>query len=534
VLLEALLPKACELVVDATCVNDRTIVIEMHSTRLECACPKCGGRSPRVHSRYVRQPADLPACGYRVRLMLTVRRFFCDDAPCPRRTFTERLPPFLAPYARRTHRLAGQQLHVAFVAGGEGGSRLLALLAMPASSATLLRMIRQAPEATESTPQVLGIDDWAKRKGHTYGTILVDLEERRVVDLLPDATSETVETWLKEHPGVEIVSRDRGPEFIKGIRDGAPDAIPVADRWHLLTNLGDTVQRWLTGKRACLRAAAGAIDEADSPKQADAKGLGATSPATQTPGYKHRLVRYQEVMDLYTEGWMQVDIARRLGLGPNTIRRYIRAGSCPPSAEYTPRSSKLDPYKPYIRERWSAGCHNGTSLTDEIRAQGYSGTHRLVTKWISETLRPEKPKVATAKKTRPWSPQRAARLMTRNPADLTDQDRGALERMFRAETNARAVYDLAQRFVEMIRERQCEALEPWINDAREGRITTFKRFGSGIMRDLEAVRNALLLPWSNGQTEGQVNRLKLIKRQMYGRAGFDLLRKRVLPRPAAT
>ena len=172
------------------------------------------------------------------------------------------------------------------------------------------------------------------------------------------------------------------------------------------------------------------------------------------------------------------------------------------------------------------------TITDEIRGHGYSGTHRLVTKWISETLRPEKPELVATKKIRPWSPQRAARLMTRNPADLTDQDRSALERMFRAETNARAVYDLAQRFMEMVRERQCEALMPWINDVREGRTTTFKRFGSGIMRDLEAVTNALRLPWSNGQTEGQVNRLKLIKRQMYGRAGFDLLRKRVLPRPA--
>ena len=530
-LLEAVLPKACELVVDAACINNRTIVIEMHSTRLDCACPKCGGASPRVHSRYVRQPADLPACGYRVRLMLTVRRFFCDAAPCPRRTFAERLSPFLAPYARRTHRLAGQQLHVAFATGGEGGSRLLALLAMPASPATLLRMIRHAPEATESTPQVLGIDDWAKLKGHTYGTILVDLEGHRVVDLLPDAAAETVETWLKEHPGVEIVSRDRGPEFIKGIQDGAPDAIPVADRWHLLQNLGDTVQRWLGGKRSCLRAAAGAVDEADSPRQADVEGLDSTSSAVQTPGYEHRLVRYQEVMDRYAEGWMQADIARRLGLGPNTVRRYIRAGSCPPSPQYTPRSSKLDPYKPYIRERWSAGCHNGMTITDEIRDHGYSGTHRLVTKWISETLRPGKPELVTTKKIRPWSAQRAARLMTRNPVDLTDQDRSALERMFRAETNARAVYDLAQRFVAMVRERQCDALMPWIDDVREGPITTFKRFGSGIMRDLEAVRNALLLPWINGQTEGQVNRLKLIKRQMYGHTGFDLLRKRLLPRP---
>ena len=530
-LLEALLPTACELVVDAVCVNDRTIVIEMHSTRVECACPKCGGPSPRVHSRYVRQPADLPACGYRVRLMLTVRRFFCDAAPCPRRTFAERRSPFLARYARRTHRLAGQQLHVAFATGGEGGCRLLTLLAMPTSAATLLRMIRLSPEAAQSTPQVLGIDDWAKLKGHTYGTILVDLERRCVVDILPDATAEAVETWLKAHPGVEIVSRDRGAEYVKGVQDGAPDAIPVADRWHLLKNMGDTVQRWLAGKRACLRAAAGVVDGADSARKADVEGLHPASPAVQTPGYKHRLARYQAVMDLHKEGWMQVDIARRLGLDIGTVQRYIRADSCPPSAQYTPRATKLDAYTQYIRKRWSAGCHNGMTITDEIRAQGYSGTHRLVTKWISETLRPEKPRFVAKKKIRPWSPQRAARLMTRNPADLTDQDRSVLERMFRAETDARAVYGLAQRFVDMIRHRQCEALMPWIDDVRDGGITAFKRLASGIMRDLEAVTNALRLPWSNGQTEGQVNRLKLIKRQMYGRAGFDLLRKRVLHRP---
>jgi transposase len=199
--------------------------------------------------------------------------------------------------------------------------------------------------------------------------------------------------------------------------------------------------------------------------------------------------------------------------------------------EYTPRPSKLDPYKPHIRKRWAAGCHNGTTIANEIRAQGYSGTDRLVTMWIAETLRAERPRRATTKKTRPWSPQRGARLMTRNPTELSERDRDALERMLRAETNARAVYDLVQRFMAMFRERKCDELMSWINDVREGGITTFRRFGSGIMSDLDAVRNALLLPWSNGQTEGQVNRLKLIKRQMYGRAGFELLRKRVLPRP---
>ncbi|MAF10919.1 hypothetical protein CMK11_10765 [Candidatus Poribacteria bacterium] len=258
----------------------------------------------------------------------------------------------------------------------------------------------------------------------------------------------------------------------------------------------------------------------------------ASPAAAQTPGYRRRLVRYQAVMDLYAKGWLQIDIAERLGVGIGTVQRYIRAGCCPPSAEYTPRPGKLDPYKPYIRARWAAGCRNGTAIANEIRAQGYSGTDRWVTMWIAEMLRPERPRRVTGTKVRPWSPQRAARLMTRNPTDLTERDRDTLERMFRAETNARAVYDLVQRFMAMVREQQCDELMSWINDVREGGITTFRRFGSGIMRDLDAVRNALLLPWSNGQTEGQVNRLKLIKRQMYGRAAFDLLRKRVLPQPA--
>ena len=532
-LFESLLSKACALLVGATCLNDKTIAIEIHSTRSECECPECGVLSPRVHSRYVRQPADLPVCGYRVRLIFTVRRFFCDAGQCPRRTFAERLPTFLAPYARRTHRLAGQQLHVAFATGGEAGSRLLTLLAMPASATTLLRMIRHAPVATVPTPRVLGIDDWAKRKGHTYGTILVDLEAHRVVDILPEATAETVELWLKTHPGVEVVTRDRGPEFVKGIQDGAPDAIPVADRWHLLKNLGDTLQRWLTGKRSCLRAAAGIVDEPDPPGQVDMRDPDSANPefAVHAPGYARRLVRYQAVMDLYAEGWSQSDIARRLGLGRRTVRLYIRTEGCPPSTQPSPRRSKLDPYKPYIREVWSAGCHNGKTILREIRAQGYSGCYTTMTRWVSETLRAKSPRFVTMEKTRPWSPRRGAWLMTRQPEDLTEEDRDALERMFRAETSTRTVYDLVQRFVEMVRERRCEDLMPWIDDVREGETTTFKRFVSGIMRDLDAVRNALLLPWSNGQTEGQVNRLKLIKRQMYGRAAFDLLQKRVLPRP---
>ena len=516
--------------------EDQVITVGISSRCHTSACPDCGTPSGRIHSSYERHPADLPVSGHSVRLRVAVRRFFCDHDICARTTFAERIPGFLQPYARRTDRLGQQQLWVGFVVGGEAGSRLLTLLEMRVSGDTLLRMIRRAPEPHVSTPRVLGLDDWAKRKGRSYGTILVDLESHQPVDLLPEATSEAVATWLRAHPGVEIVSRDRDSEYIKGVQEGAPDAIPVADRWHLMKNLRDAIERWLDGKRVCLQAAAEVVEDAvPAPQAAEPTADTAETRDAVTPGYARRQERYDAVMRLYREGVSQVQIARRLGLSRKTVRRYIRSDGCPLTTGRTPRSSKLDAYKPYIRERWDAGCRHAKTILREIRAMGYRGGYSILTAWIARYLRSAVPRSGATPKRKPaWSPRRAAWLLIRDEADLSEDDRQALHRMMQADSKAPEVHTLAHRFLAMVREGRSGELMTWIDDACALGVASLRGFARGLIQDVDAVMNALLLPWSNGQVEGQVNRLKLIKRQMYGRAGFDLLRRRVLCRPLVT
>ena len=255
-LTDVLFPDELQLRVDDVEMENETMSISVTSTNGQSICPHCQTISERIHSIYNRHPADLPIVGYTVRLAMTVHRFFCDNSDCDAKTFTERIPAFIQHYARRTNRLAGKQQNVALEAGGASGQRVLTILDMPVSSDTLIRLVRNEPEPDVDTPRVLGVDEWSKRKGQSYGTILVDLEAHQPVDLLPDKSAESFAKWLKEHPGIEIISRDRDKEYAKGATEGAPEAIQVADRWHLLTNLRDALKGFLESHRACLKAAA--------------------------------------------------------------------------------------------------------------------------------------------------------------------------------------------------------------------------------------------------------------------------------------
>ena len=289
--------------------------IAARSIRPGGRCPDCGRASHAVHSRYRRQPADLPSLGRRVRVGLRARRFYCRNAKCARRTFAERLPELIAPHARRTGRLAEAQSQVGAALGGEAGARLLQRLAMPASADTVLRSVRHMPLPEPEPPRVVAVDDWAKRRGRTYGTIVVDLERRQVIDLLPDRTSTAVADWLQQRPGVEVVARDRSTEYARAATIGAPEAVQVADRWHLLAKVRDMLERWLARAHARLRdlPVPPGNDGRCSGQRTQAFRRSRTKAAAGADSRARWLAAYEDVRRRYLAGEALLAIARATG-----------------------------------------------------------------------------------------------------------------------------------------------------------------------------------------------------------------------------
>ena len=383
-----------------------TITLVLQTTCPEALCPTCGQRSRRVHSRYGRTLADLPWLGLSVRLHLACRKFFCDQPDCSRRIFTERLPSVIRRYARRTERLAQALLQVGHALGGEAGARLVAALGMAVSPDTLLRSLRRAPSRLAGTPRVLGVDDWAFRRGQRYGTLLVDLERGCPVDLLPDRQAETLAAWLKAHPGVEIVTRDRSTEYARAIREGAPAAVQVTDRFHLLSNLREMIERTIDRNRHLLQGivlpTVSAEPRAPSAEQ-DAIAR-SRQPAKRSHWSKRRARRgissvwrcVQQVHALYEEGESILGIAQRLHLNRGTVYRYLRGQ--PESAAIRTRDvgSMLDAFLPYLCQRWVEGCHNGKQLWRELRERGYRGSRKMVAVWAQHQR--EAPAASTPKK----------------------------------------------------------------------------------------------------------------------------------------
>ena len=289
--------------IDELSLEEDSITMKVHALQTDADCPLCHQIARREHSHYYRTVAVLSVAGKPFHLRLYVRRFFCDNPDCQRQTFAERFPTFLLPFARRTQRSAHQQHHLGLALGGEAGARELCTLVMPLSADALLRLIRAAPQRAIAILRVVGIDDWAWCKGQSYGTILVDLETHQVIDLLADRSAESVRAWFEAHPGITIVSRDRGAEYIEGISQGAPQATQVADRWHLLHNLREALERLLEQHRSCLAAAA-AIPQPPSTPAEPLADL-STTPAILTKAEQRRqttrqkrLARYEAVLEL--------------------------------------------------------------------------------------------------------------------------------------------------------------------------------------------------------------------------------------------
>jgi transposase len=510
--------------------TSQELLVRVSSHCSSSLCPHCSTPSSAIHSYYRRHPRDLPCTGRPIRLVLTVRKFFCRNPDCSRKVFTERLPDFLEVSSRLTKRLRTAVQDVGFATCGKGGERLGDKLGMGVSDATVLWSLFLIPLPQVGPVRVVGVDDWSWRRGKRFGSILVNLETHKIIDLLVDREAESVKRWLAAHPEVEIVSRDRGGTYVDGATWGAPQATQIADRWHILSNLGDAVEAFLIRTRIRLPDTPAAEPTPERP----------LSSFSATPGgqgkSQARLLRkwklYQRVHELHEAGMSLRKIGEELGLARNTVRTYVRQAPEPPLPTPRPlRASRLDPYEDYLLERWSQGQRNAAQLYREISERGYPGCATMVRAYVAHlrttTADGSAPR-SRKERANACSPRALRRLLTRKRDDLDQKEQTRLDQLLNLSPEVQAVHALLQAFLQMVRERKHQALRSWMEEAISSGIPELKSFVAGIERDYDAVHAALRLPWSQGVTEGKVNKLKTLKRVMYGRAGFALLRQRLL------
>lgn len=491
------------------------------------------------------------------------------------------MPALLERKARRTTRQYLFLKEQAFALGGQPGSRLASKQGVKVSGSTLLRIIRKTPVPVHPTPRILGVDDWSYRRGVEFGTILVDLEQHCPVDLLVDRKAETLAKWLGEHPGVEIVSRDRASSYADGVRRGAPLAIQVADKFHLAKNLGDHLKNMFERKSACLLAPqVNTVSQelvAEAPVQLEdikleqiefshkiEANIEEEQPDKEEPVLSRKGYLFQSIQELDKESLPMRVIARELKVSRKTVRKYLKAHTVP---RYTPRphrTSKLDLYKPYIAARWREGVYKGIQLFREIKERGYDGSWGLVGSYLAKYRVGNPPPEAVkggrgrgrgrppglsqgyegikerVRKVRPQpllSAREAVWVVLKKAQDLTDKQQKFLDHLRAFDAEVEAAYQLSVEFMGMMRERTGHKLEGWLRAVeqyvKQEQLIELGSFAKGIRQDLAAVQAGLTLEISQGQVEGQVNRLKTLKREMYGRAKFDLLRARVLHRSAA-
>ena len=494
-------------------------------------CPACGQVSRSRHSEYERRPQDLPWQGCAVEMRLKVRRFRCRNPCCVRKIFAEPIPKTARSHARQTIRVGEIIRLIGYTAGGLPGSRILQRLAISVSDDTVIRAVKRCDKApADNRIRSLGVDDWAWRKGQSYGTIFVDLEKHRVVDLLPDRSTEAVKAWLEKHSGIEIISRDRCGIYAEAAQQGAADALQVADRFHLLMNLSAAIERALEERSSelCLAVEVQQPGGIEGPPDLEKRTTLAEQRKQLRRDRRHE--RYERVIELHRLGYTQRAISAELDIQRKTIRRWLRAGQFPERKSPTGRKSHVREFHEYLQRRWNEGCHNATRLFQEIRTQGYRGSRQMVSNYVSH-WRMKPPERSSPQKRRfdRVAPRHAAILACRPAERLSEPQRALLERVAINCPSIRWMRNLAMDFREAMSSKDRDGMLNWMRTAAHSGIGPVVRFAYGLKKDLGAVVAAVETPWSNGQVEGQINRLKAIKRQMYGRAGFHLLRARVLP-----
>jgi transposase len=551
--MDALIPSPHLIAFEKLTISGLEMMIEAKTTRTVVHCPECQQPTQKVHSSYLRRPRDLPTAGLYVRLLLHTRKFFCENTGCSRTIFCERLPECVEKYAHGTARLNQHQTWLGLALGGELGSRLADKLGYPVSAATLIQRVRNLTSSAEKTTgeiKVLGVDDFALRRGCEYGTVLVDLEKHEVVDLLPGREAAPLAEWLRQHPSVDTISRDRATAYQEGATTGAPQAEQIADRWHVLKNLTSAFEELLHRQASDIKAHWQTVyaDELLPTVLPPAPEIERVVPPTPSEYVRSqrdqikrqqwhaaRKERYEKVQELKAKGLNIAQVARYLGASYGGTRLLYEASQYP-VIQRQASGSEVEQYDAYLRARWAEGCHNAQQLHRELIAQGYTGSRVTVSRYVypwrqddglvvdgilssPSRLKPPKRQVPTARQS-VW-------LLLRAKDKLTEEERQEREELLKLEPVKQGL-ELVQSFRQLLAAKKEGGLEEWIKQAEAAAGNPFKGFLTGVRRDYAAVEKAFTSPWSNGQTEGQVNRLKYIKRQMFGRAKFDLLKARVL------
>ncbi|MFD0291330.1 ISL3 family transposase [Streptomyces sp. NPDC127118] len=524
---ELLFPLLADVKVQSVDVNNEAIRVKARCTAAGAACPDCASLSSRIHSSYLRFPADVPSAGRRVVLSLRVRRFFCRNASCGRWTFVEQLPGLTRRHSRWTERLRSTLAAVGLALAGRAGARLARAFGVSVSRSTILRLLDALPEPETPSPRVVGVDEYATRKGRVYGTVLVDVETRRPVDLLPDREASSLAAWLTKRPGIEVVCRDRAPFFAEGATAGAPQATQVADRWHLWNNLGQAAERAVARHRQCLRVLI--------PEPAEEQRVEPTPPEElaspwQSDRFANRIrARHATVHALLEASHSRRSIGRQLHMTHRTVKSLADAAK--PEDLFRGqwqfnRTSALDEYKPYLDDRWNEGCTNAWKLWEEIVPLGYQGSYGIVSAYIRKKRTSPRPVTA-----QPPAPRVVTRWILSRPESLTEIEQLRLKAVLANCPELNALTGHVRSFAQMLTERQGQRLPEWLDAVRKDDLPSLHTLAAGIDRDRDAVIAGLTLPWNSGVVEGHVNRIKMLKRQMFGRAGFQLLRKRVLVAP---
>ena len=578
--------------------NEQYVKAILESVKEKSLCPECGEESAKVQSQYMRTVADLPIVAIAVILILQVRRFFCENKECRRKIFAERLP-LVKPYRRKTARMEEALNVIAVAEGGESGARTANSLGMKVSPDTMLRQIRRRASPKVSTPKVLGVDDFSFKRGQRFGTILIDLEKHKRVDVLPDRSAESFAKWLKEHPGVEIISRDRGQIYADGARQGAPNAIAVADQFHLVENVREAIERMLSSNYKELKVTAlSIVDETEqkltkAPKleidnYVDEKEFGesvtkentidieqtnktssieVTEKKPQTirerqiqlsaESRERRLERYEQIKELSQQGISGRAIASYVNMSRRMVMKFLHSEVFPERAN-PERYSMVDKFVPYLIQRLQSGVSNSTKLFQEIKEQGFAGcastVRRFSANWkklLGLNLQPKlaksfikiptilsldenkgliatnvplsplytfkpidtfKPKITvkvpSAKRVSFW----LLGLSKEKTEEKKLEHQNFVEKLCDISDQISKARLLGMEFIEMIRKRQGEFLDNWLQKAKTSGIADLKNFAQGIELDKNAVFNAMKLEWSNGQVEGNNNRLKMLKR----------------------